>query len=39
MIHASEEDGTSQADGDPGRASRAIQEAGGDVEVYDYPGS
>jgi carboxymethylenebutenolidase len=38
MIHASEEDGTSQADGVQ-VAIKGIQEAGGDVEVYDYPGS
>ena len=38
MIHASEEDGTSQADGVQA-AVKGIQEAGGDVEVYDYPGS
>jgi carboxymethylenebutenolidase len=38
MIHASEEDGTSKADGVQA-AVKGIQEAGGDVEVYDYPGS
>ncbi len=38
MIHASEEDGTSQAAGVQA-AVHGIQEAGGDVEVYDYPGS
>ena len=38
MIHASEEDGTSQADGIQS-AIKGIQAAGGDVEVYDYPGS
>lgn len=38
MIHASEEDGTSQAAGIQ-TAVKGIQEAGGDVEVYDYPGS
>jgi carboxymethylenebutenolidase len=38
MIHASEEDGTSQAEGVQ-IAIKGIQEAGGDVEVYDYPGS
>lgn len=38
MIHASEEDGTSAAEGIQA-AVRAIQQAGGDVEVYDYPGS
>ena len=38
MIHASEEDGTSKAKGVQ-TAIRGIQKAGGDVEVYDYPGS
>jgi carboxymethylenebutenolidase len=38
MIHASEEDGTSKADGVQ-TAVKGIQKAGGDVEVYDYPGS
>ena len=38
MIHASEEDGTSKADGIQA-AVKGIQEAGGDVEVYDYTGS
>jgi carboxymethylenebutenolidase len=38
MIHASEEDGTSAAAGIQA-AVKGIQEAGGDVEVYDYPGS
>jgi carboxymethylenebutenolidase len=38
MIHASEEDGTSKADGVQA-AVRGIEKAGGDVEVYDYPGS
>jgi carboxymethylenebutenolidase len=38
MIHASEEDGTSDADGVQA-AVRGIEKAGGDVEVYDYPGS
>lgn len=38
MIHASEEDGTSRAEG-VRTAVQAIQRAGGDVEVYDYPGS
>ena len=38
MIHASEEDGTSKAEGIQ-TAIKGIQEAGGDVEVYDYPGS
>ena len=38
MIHASEEDGTSKAAGIQ-QATRGIEEAGGSVEVYDYPGS
>ncbi len=38
MIHASEEDGTSQADGVQA-AVKGIEGAGGDVETYDYPGS
>lgn len=38
MIHASEADGTSKADGVQA-AVRGIEKAGGDVEVYDYPGS
>jgi carboxymethylenebutenolidase len=38
MIHASEADGTSRADGVQS-AVKGIQQAGGDVEVYDYPGS
>ncbi len=38
MIHASEEDGTSRAEGVQA-AVQGIQAAGGDVEVYDYPGS
>jgi carboxymethylenebutenolidase len=38
MIHASESDGTSKADGIQA-AVRGIEKAGGDVEVYDYPGS
>lgn len=38
MIHASEEDGTSAAEGIQ-TAVRGIEEAGGDVEVFDYPGS
>ena len=38
MIHASEDDGTSQADGIQ-TAIKGIEKAGGDVEVYDYPGS
>jgi carboxymethylenebutenolidase len=38
MIHASEADGTSTAPGVQ-TAVRGIEEAGGDVEVYDYPGS
>jgi carboxymethylenebutenolidase len=38
MIHASEDDGTSQAPGIQ-TAVQAIEKAGGDVEVYDYPSS
>jgi carboxymethylenebutenolidase len=38
MIHCSEADGTSRAPGIH-TAVMGIQEAGGDVEVYDYPGS
>jgi len=38
MIHASEEDGTSKADGIQ-QALHGIERAGGSVEVYDYPGS
>ena len=38
MIHASEEDGTSRAPGVQ-QAVHGIEEAGGSVEVYDYPGS
>ena len=38
MIHASEEDGTSRADGIQ-QAIKGIQAAGGDVEIHDYPGS
>jgi carboxymethylenebutenolidase len=38
MIHASEEDGTSKAEGVQ-QALHGIEEAGGEVEVYDYPGS
>jgi carboxymethylenebutenolidase len=38
MIHASEEDGTSKADGVQ-QAIRGIEDAGGSVEVYDYPGT
>jgi carboxymethylenebutenolidase len=38
MIHASEDDGTSQAEGVQA-AVKGIQEAGGDVETYDYPRS
>lgn len=38
MIHASEEDGTSKADAIR-QAVRGIEQAGGSVEVYDYPGS
>ena len=38
MLHASEADGTSKAK--PMQAAvKGIQQAGGDVEVYDYPGS
>jgi carboxymethylenebutenolidase len=38
QIHASEEDGTSSAPGIQ-QAMEGIQDAGGEVEVYDYPGS
>jgi carboxymethylenebutenolidase len=38
MIHASEEDGTSKAPGIQ-QAMHGIEQAGGSVEVYDYPGS
>jgi carboxymethylenebutenolidase len=38
MIHCSEEDGTSQAEGIQ-QAWAAIDAAGGDVEVFDYPGT
>jgi carboxymethylenebutenolidase len=38
LIHASEEDGTSAAPGIQA-AVTAIEEAGGDVEVHDYPGT
>jgi carboxymethylenebutenolidase len=38
MIHASEDDGTSQADGIQ-TAVKGIEQAGGTVEVFDYPGS
>jgi carboxymethylenebutenolidase len=38
MIHASEGDGTSKAPGVQ-KAIRGIEAAGGDVQVYDYPGS
>jgi carboxymethylenebutenolidase len=38
MIHASEADGTSKAEGVQ-TAIRGIETAGGSVEVYDYPGS
>jgi carboxymethylenebutenolidase len=38
LIHASEEDGTSQAPGIQ-TAIAAIEAAGGTVEVYDYPGT
>ncbi|MDQ1585618.1 MAG: carboxymethylenebutenolidase [Actinomycetota bacterium] len=38
MIHASEEDGTSKAEGVQ-QAVRGIESAGGTVEVFDYPGT
>ncbi len=38
LIHCSEEDGTSDAEGIR-TAVRAIEEAGGTVEVFDYPGT
>ena len=38
MIHASEEDGTSKADSIQ-TAVQGIEAAGGQVEVFDYPGS
>jgi carboxymethylenebutenolidase len=38
MVHASEEDGTSKADGVQAVV-KGIEAAGGSVEVYDYPGS
>ncbi len=38
MIHCSEEDGTSAAEGIR-TAVRAIEAAGGSVEVFDYPGT
>ena len=38
MIHCSEGDGTSAADGIQ-QAWHAIEAAGGDVEVFDYPGT
>lgn len=38
MIHCSEEDGTSSAVGIQ-QAKSAIEKAGGDVEVFDYPGT
>ena len=38
LIHCSEEDGTSAADGIQA-AVRAIEDAGGSVEVHDYPGT
>ena len=38
MIHASEEDGTSSAPGVQA-AVQGIRDAGGTVEVFDYPGS
>jgi carboxymethylenebutenolidase len=38
MIHCTEEDGTSEAEGIR-TAVAAIEEAGGTVEVFDYPGT
>lgn len=38
MIHASEEDGTSKAEGVQ-TAIKGIEDAGGTVEVHDYPGT
>ena len=38
MIHCSEEDGTSAAAGIQ-QARSAIEESGGTVELYDYPGT
>lgn len=38
MIHCSEEDGTSKAPGIR-QAVESIEEAGGSVEVFDYPGT
>ncbi|MEO8328873.1 MAG: dienelactone hydrolase family protein [Candidatus Nanopelagicales bacterium] len=38
MLHCSEEDGTSSAKGIQ-QAKDAIEEAGGSVEVFDYPGT
>ena len=38
MIHASEQDGTSAAEGVQ-TAVTGIRDAGGEVEVFDYPGS
>jgi carboxymethylenebutenolidase len=38
LIHCSEEDGTSEAEGIR-TAVAAIEEAGGSVEVFDYPGT
>jgi carboxymethylenebutenolidase len=38
MIHCSQEDGTSAADGIQ-TAVRLIREAGGEVETFDYPGT
>jgi carboxymethylenebutenolidase len=38
MIHASEDDGTSKAPGIQ-TAIQGIEDAGGTVEVYDYPGT
>ncbi len=38
MLHCSEEDGTSAAEGIQ-QARTAIERAGGEVEVFDYPGT
>ena len=38
MIHCSEEDGTSSASGIQ-QAKEAVEEAGGTVELFDYPGT
>ncbi|MFL6071571.1 MAG: dienelactone hydrolase family protein [Actinomycetes bacterium] len=38
MIHCSEEDGTSRAEGIQ-QAKTAIEDAGGTVELFDYPGT